>query len=72
MKQVDRFPKSISTEEFRALLAKGAKPKYGNVRMEYEGEKYDSKAELAFEMHLRLLRSLGKERGRSLWPTERG
>lgn len=48
---------SISTAEYHQLINGGKKKsKYGNVRTEYNGKKYDSKreAEYAAELDLRL------------------
>ncbi len=54
--------RTMSVEEFRALGKKArvsVNSKYGSVRVEHEGIVYHSKAELAFELHLRLLKQLG-------------
>jgi hypothetical protein len=55
----------MTVEQYRAHQAAGGKGivganKYGAVAMEHEGQRYHSKAELRMEMHLRLLRALGK------------
>jgi hypothetical protein len=55
----------MTIEEYRAHQAAGGKGivganKYGSMIMEHEGQRYHSKAELRMEMHLRLLRALGK------------
>ncbi len=50
----------LSVEEYRAELAKGKPSKYGSHALVYEGVRYHSKAELRFEMRLRLLRAAGR------------
>lgn len=50
----------MSAEEYRARMAKGEPSKYRNQVQTFEGQRYHSKAELAFEFHLRHLRALGK------------
>ena len=49
---------SLTAEQYRAMVANGSKPlKYRNKPMVFEGVRYHSKAELAFEMRLRLLKA---------------
>lgn len=59
----------MTVEQFREAVKGGARAsmpsaalrsKYGAVRMHYQGHTFDSKAELQFQMHLELLRRLGK------------
>jgi hypothetical protein len=55
----------MSVEEYRAHQASGGNRivganKYGAVALDFEGQRFHSKAELRMEMHLRLLRALGK------------
>lgn len=53
----------ISVEEFRALGKKvrvGVRSKYNAQAIEFEGITYHSKAELAFELHLRFLKTMGR------------
>jgi hypothetical protein len=47
----------ISREQYKRL---GKRGKYGNIKCSYKGFTYDSKAELAFAMHLDLLKANGK------------
>lgn len=50
----------ISVEEYRQLQVQPGRSKYGAHAIVYEGVRYHSKAELAFELHLRQLKVLGK------------
>ena len=50
----------ITVEQYRAYQKTGALPKYRNQPMVYEGVRFDSKAELQFEMRLRLLKAAGR------------
>lgn len=55
----------MSVEQFRKLARQGVKArmgrsKYGAKPQLYQGIRYASKAELAFELHLRHLRAQGK------------
>jgi hypothetical protein len=52
--------KTISVEQFRAMTGQGKRSKYGAVAVTYEGQRFHSKAELAFELHLKHLQALGK------------
>ncbi len=51
----------MSVDEYRLAMAVQPKAnKYGAHAIVYEGVRYHSKAELAFELHLRQLKVLGK------------
>lgn len=51
-------PTHLTTEEYRALMAKSAgRNKYNAKGVTDNGVRYDSKAEYEFELHLRLLHS---------------
>lgn len=55
--------RSMGVEEYRQLVAGGAKArmtnKYGAVAQYHQGHRYDSQAELAFKMHLDLMKANG-------------
>ena len=55
-----KAPAVMTAEQYREAMSRTGGSKYHNVRCVYEGQPYDSKAELAFEMRLRLLKAQGQ------------
>ncbi len=55
-----KAPAVMTAQQYREAMSRTGGSKYHNVRRVYEGQPYDSKAELAFEMRLRLLKAQGQ------------